>query len=205
MRAIVEGAPPSPPFLLVSNHLSWVDVLLLGSAVPATFVAKSELAGWPFVGSICRSAGVIFVDRESRRDLVRVSEELERALAAGAGVILFAEGTSTAGEAVAPFRPSLLDHPARAGSPVHWAALSYATPPGAPPAHLAVCWWGGMPFVPHVLGLLRLPGFAASLRFGERPVRESDRKVLASRLHEAVSSRFRPVIAEESACRTARS
>ncbi|MGH9464817.1 MAG: lysophospholipid acyltransferase family protein [Thermoanaerobaculia bacterium] len=199
LTATIEGEPPRPPYLLVANHVSWVDVLLLAGAVPGVFVAKADLAGWPFVGAACRSAGTIFVVRESRRDIVRVNEEVERAVAAGAGVILFAEGTSSSGARVEPFRTALLEYPARAGLPVHWAALSYATPTGQPPARLAVCWWGGMRFLPHVFGLLRLPEFSAGLRLGREPVRESDRKLLASRLHEAVSARFQPIREEDDA------
>ncbi len=197
MAVGIEGQAPRLPYLLVVNHLSWVDVVLLAGAVPGVFVAKADLAGWPFVGAICRSAGTIFVVRESRRDVVRVNEEVERALAAGAGVILFAEATSSAGARVQPFRASLLEYPARARLPVHWAALTYATPPGSPPAHRAVAWWGGTSFLPHVWGLLRLPQFSAGLRWGGEPVRESDRKILASRLHEAVSRAFRPIIENE--------
>ncbi len=193
LTAAIEGEAPRPPFLLVVNHLSWVDVLLLAGAVPGVFVAKADLAGWPLVGAICRSAGTIFVVRESRRDVRRVNEEVERAVASGAGVILFAEGTSSEGARVAPFRASLLECPARAERPVHWAALTYSTPADAPPARLAVCWWGGMSFLPHVFGLLRLPGFRARLRLGGAPVRESDRKILASRLHDEVSAHFDPV------------
>jgi 1-acyl-sn-glycerol-3-phosphate acyltransferase len=196
LRASVEGEAPRPPFVLVVNHLSWVDVPFLAGAVPAVFVAKADLAGWPFVGAVCRSAGTIFVVREARRDVLRVNEEVERAVGEGAGVILFAEGTSSCGARVEPFRPSLLEYPARAGLEVHWGALSYATGPDLPPAHLAVCWWGGMRFLPHVLGLLRLPRFTASLRLGGEPVREFDRKILASRLHAAVGSRFQPVVEE---------
>lgn len=199
LQATIEGEPPRPPYLLVVNHLSWVDVLLLAGAVPGVFVAKADLAGWPFVGAICRTAGTIFVVRELRHDVVRVNEEVERAVAAGAGVILFAEGTSSPGAGVEPFRASLLEYPARAGVPVHWAALTYALPPDQPPAHLAICWWGGMPFLPHVFGLLRMPWFRAELRLGGEPVREFDRKILASRLHQAVSAHFRPVLEGENA------
>ena len=80
----------------------------------------------------------------------------------------------------------LLEPAARSGIPVHWATLSYRTPPGHPPAERAVCWWDDMPFLPHLIGLMRLRGFEARVVFGEAPVSGCDRKSLAQSLHAAV-------------------
>lgn len=193
-RVDCRGTVPEPPFFLVSNHLSYVDVLVLASRLDAVFIAKSEVSGWPVMGHLCRAVGTLFVDRGSRRDLPRVITETERVLARGQGVVLFPEGTSTPGAGVGRFHPGLLETAARARIPVSYATLGYRTAPGTPPAHLAVCWWGEMAFGGHLLGLLALPGFTATLTFGDERIREADRKRLAERLWEAVDSQFVPVV-----------
>ena len=192
-RLEVHGVAPETPFFLVANHLSYVDILVLASQADAVFIAKSEVSSWPIVGWLCRAVNTIFVDRTMRRDLPRVIAEIEQVLDDGRGVVLFPEGTSTAGYEVGRFRPSLLEVAVRAALPVSYAALSYRTRSGSAPAHLAVSWWGGMEFPGHCWQLLGLRGFAARLDFGTETVRESDRKRLAERLQAEVAGRFVPV------------
>ncbi len=136
----------------------------------------------------------IFVDRNAPRDTIRVMARLEAALAAGDGVVLFAEATSSAGSDVLPFRPALLEWAARHEHPVYHASLSYRTPEGSAPAHLAVCWWGDMTFGSHLVSLAALPRIHATVVFGEEPIQESDRRRLAEQLHQAVRERFVPVV-----------
>lgn len=186
MRLELAGAPPRPPFLLVANHLSYVDVLALGAAAGGAFVAMREIAAWPVVGHLCRQVGVVFVDRAAKRDLVRTSSAMEAALAARIGVVLFPEGGIAGLPTLQPFRPPLLQGAVATGRPVHWAVLAYATPPGAPPAAEAVIWSG--PILRHALRLLALPGFRARVRFTAEPVHEPDRKRLAARLHQEMST-----------------
>ena len=99
---IVEGRPPEPPFFLVTNHLSYVDIPVIGSQVGAIFIAKSEISSWPAVGFMCRSINTIFIDRTLRRDLSRVMREIDREMEHGMGVVLFGEGTSSKGATVLP-------------------------------------------------------------------------------------------------------
>jgi len=192
-RVDSRGVPPEPPFFLVTNHLSYVDVLVLASRVDGVFLAKSEVAGWPIIGSLCRSVGTLFVDRRANRDLPRVIAALERTLAAGQGVVLFPEGTSTRGEEVARFHASLLEVAAGGRYPVSYASLGYASAPGGPPADMTVCWWGDMEFTGHFWRLLALPGFRASVSFGDERIQDDDRKLLAARLWRAVNALFTPV------------
>jgi 1-acyl-sn-glycerol-3-phosphate acyltransferase len=194
MRVRVRGVAPTGPFLLVSNHLSYMDVVALASRLECVFVAKSEVARWPVVGRLCGSANTLFVNRRNRRSLPRVLDAVKRTLGEGSGVVLFAEGTSTGGARVAPFRPSLLEHAARERVPVHFASISYAAPHAGPHASEAVCWWGDMTFAKHFYGLLMLPHFDASLAFGGHTVWADDRKVLAGRLWLAVNAQFVPVV-----------
>lgn len=196
VRVRVSGEAPRPPFLLVSNHLSYLDILLLAAHLPCVFVSKLEVRTWPLMGRIVRTMGTIFIDRSSRRDVTRVLAEMEDALGRGLGVVLFPEGGSSRGATVEPFKSPLLALATRLERPVHFAALSYRTPPGDPPAHLAVCWWGDMPFLPHARELLRLRGIEATLVLAPEPVAEPDRKRLAERLREAVRERFEPVVRE---------
>lgn len=196
LRVSVEGAVPETPFFLVSNHLSYLDIVTYAAVMPARFVAKSEVRGWPVVGLLARAMGTIFIDRTVKRDALRVLERLEAAAAEGDGVVVFAEATSSAGQEVLPFRPALLEWAARSGSPVHHASVGYRTAAGSIPAHLSVCWWGDMTFGRHLVALARLPWIEATLRFGDAPIAERDRKRLADQLHQAVSARFIPVVLE---------
>ncbi len=194
VRVSSAGTPPTGPFFLVSNHLGYLDVVVLGSQVPCVFVARGDLAGWPVLGRLCRSAGTVFIDRSNKRDIPRAIAGIEDVLADGAGVIVFPEGTSSGGESVLPFRPPLLDVPAREGIPVSWVAISYGSVPGEPPPQRTICWWGGMPFGSHALRLFGLRQIRATVAWGDTPVVARDRKILAGRLHEAVARRFRPVV-----------
>jgi 1-acyl-sn-glycerol-3-phosphate acyltransferase len=196
----VEGEPPAPPFFLVSNHLSYVDIALIASRIDAVFVAKAEVADWPVMGTICKSIGTIFIDRRLRSDVSRVMKRLRAILSSGQGVVLFPEGTSTRGARVRPFRPPLLETAVRVGIPVSWVAIGYRTPPGEEPAHTSVCWWGDEPFTPHLMRLLKLSRFHATLSFGDEAILDPDRKRLAEKLWQAVDRRFVPVVEVEGEC-----
>ena len=199
-EVVVSGRPPQPPFILVANHLSYVDIMLIASQVTAVFVAKREIRSWPVMGFLSSCMGTIFIDRGSRRDIPRVLAQIDRVMRSGEGVAVFPEGTSGAGDVVLPFRPPLLEAASRTDVPVSCAALRYSTPPGEPPADQVVCWWGGMTLPGHVMRLLTLPSFKAEIRFGSVAIRETDRKVLADRLWREVDELFVPVSRGEQAC-----
>jgi 1-acyl-sn-glycerol-3-phosphate acyltransferase len=194
VRVAVTGTPPVPPFLLVSNHLSYVDILALGTKLPCVFVAKAEIDGWPIFGAICRSVNTIFIDRRMKRKLPGILERIERSLDARQGVVIFPEGTSSAGDGVLPFRSSLLELAAGLGRPVHHVTINYAVPEGEMPPHLSVAWWGEMPLGEHLKNFLALPRVDATLDFGEAPIAAGDRKALAADLHREVVRRFRPFV-----------
>jgi 1-acyl-sn-glycerol-3-phosphate acyltransferase len=192
MRIRVEGEPPSSPFILVSNHLSYLDIVVMSLNVDCAFVAKGEVARWPLIGWACRRIGTIFIRRETKGDLRQVLATMGQIRKDGLGVVLFPEGTTTPGVEVGPFRPSLLEGAAREQLPVHYAAISYHTSPGSEPAGQIVCWWGDIEFLPHLFRLFRAGGFEALLRFGHEPVRGADRKSLADELRHAVIAEFTP-------------
>jgi 1-acyl-sn-glycerol-3-phosphate acyltransferase len=200
LRVDVEGTPPRPPFLLVANHLSYVDIIALSTVVDCCYVSRGDVREWPVIGLLCRSVRVIFVDRSRRADVGRVAAEMQERLDEGEGVVFFPEGTSSAGDGVAPFKPSLFDCAVRARVPVHYAAIGYETRPPDPPAYLAVCWWGDMGFAGHLFEFLSLATARARVSFGAAPIAGDDRKRLALDLHDAIEARFVRVV-EPSALR----
>lgn len=197
MRTRVTGSPPEAPFLLVSNHLSYLDIILIASHTGCNFVSRHDVRNWPGMGTVARAAGTLFVDRGRKRDAMRTMGDMRRHLDRGIGVTLFPEGTSTRGDQVLPLKSTMLELPARDGIPVHHVTVSYRTPVGAPPAHTLICWWGDMSFGPHFRELCRWPFFEAHLNFGDAPVVNRDRKMLASELGAAITSRFVPVVKDE--------
>lgn len=192
VRVAVEGKTPPGGILLVSNHMGYLDIPVLASVVPMVFVAKAELRHWPFWGYIASLGGTIYVDRSTKRDVLRVRREMREALARGDRVLVFPEGTSTGGEAILPFKPALLADAAAEQTPVYWATVTYRTPPDGPPARNWVSWGTDLGFVPHLLRLFTLPRVHCTLRFGEAPVRSRDRKALAAELRSAMIERFEP-------------
>ena len=194
VRVTVRGPAPKPPFFLVSNHLSYIDIFVLGTQLPCVFVAKAEIDGWPIFGAISRSVNTIFIDRRSKRKLPQILARIEEALGAGQGVVIFPEGTSGAGDCVMPFRSPLLEFAMSSAEGVHHATINYRSPAGEAPTHLSVSWWGDMPLGAHLREFLWLPHVEASIHFGDAPVRGDDRKLLTAELHREVVARFEPFV-----------
>jgi len=192
VRVTVTGTPPAAPFFLVSNHLTYLDILLLYTRVDGVFIAKQEMRHWPVLGPLAHVFGTIWVKREVRRDAVRVLDLIDETISRGDGVILFAEGTTSAGNALLPMRPALFDWAAREQYPVHHVALSYRTDPGVP-AHLVVGWWGAMPFGSHAWDVCRLRRLQGFLDFGAEAILAPTRGELAERVERAIASRFVPL------------
>lgn len=194
MKLQVEGTPPDPPFFLVCNHLSYMDVVPLWKYLDATFIAKSEVSEWPFFGSATKILGVLFIDRNLKGDVRRVNKLISENISDRQGIILFPEGTSTKGEKVLPFNSSLLLYPAVNRVPVHYASITYDTEDSEKPAYLRICWWGDMPFASHLYNLFKLPTYKAKITFGDLPESEANRKELAKKLHSKIQQQFEPVI-----------
>ena len=194
IRVEVRGTPPRRPFFMVANHLSYLDMLLLNHTVGAIFVSRGDVEHWPVIGFMARSLYIIFIDRESRRDTVRVNGLIRHAIEQGDGVVVFAESRITVGREVDPFKSSLIEPAVAAGLPVHYAALTYETLPGCPPASEIVGWWRPEGFFYHLQRLLRHRGLKATVTFGDAPIVGDDRKVLAVRLHDAVQALYTPIV-----------
>lgn len=171
--------------LLVANHLSYLDIVLIAAVTPARFVSKSEVKSWPIFGFFARCAGTIFIDRARRQDTARANAELKAALAGEELLVLFPEGTSTDGRSVLPFRSSLLAPVAGEEVAVFAGHISYALPGGN--VGQDVCYWGDMTLVPHLLNLVTKQDLAARIAFNPVVNAGADRKELARHLHAEVT------------------
>lgn len=194
IRLKITGTPPARG-LLVSNHLSYLEVLVYGAALPCFLVSKAEIAGWPFFGPLARAGGTLFIDRGSRESAISVSEEIAARLKGNVPVLFFPEGTSTDGTLLR-FNSRLFIPAVDAGVPVTAAAVRYVPEDGSPERNL--CWFGDDEFLPHLLKSLGGPNFSAEVRFGE-PRIYSDRRTAANSTYKEVAamrSAGAPIVAE---------
>lgn len=187
------GRPEGKPFVVASNHVSYLDIVVLGSLYPSQFVAKDEIRGWPLFGWISRAAGTLFVDRDNPRDAVRVIRSIRVLLAQGTPVTIFPEGRTSDGEDVAPFLPSLLEPAARHRVPCFGASVSYDTPESEMAPARTICWSDGSNFVKHFMRVLTLRRIEARVNFSQEAVQSSDRKELAQRLWQHSRGTFVPI------------
>jgi len=184
IRYQVEGQPPTHG-LVVANHLSYLDVLILSAAMPCFFVAKMEIGGWPVFGKAARVGGTIFIDRSSLASATSVAEQIGKRLKLPIPVLLFPEGTSTDGSQVLRFHSRLIDPATSSGAPITAAAIRYVVEDGTPERDL--CWFGDTLFVTHLFKALSTPGFSARVRFG-RPTVYPDRRTAADETHAEITA-----------------
>ena len=170
--------------LLISNHLSYLDILVLSSLTPAVFVSKHDVKYWPVFGQFAVLAGTVFVDRRRRFQVGPINDEITAALKQGALVVLFPEGTSTNGQTLLPFKSSLLEPATNPAWPLAIGWIHYEIDDGD--ASNEVCYWGDHTFFPHMLNLLSKRRVRATVRFGHFAERNGDRKELAQRLREEI-------------------
>jgi 1-acyl-sn-glycerol-3-phosphate acyltransferase len=195
VRLKITGNPPARG-LLVSNHLSYLEVLVFGAALPCFLVSKAEISRWPFFGPLARAGGTLFVDRASRASAIKVSEEIAARLKGAVPVLFFPEGTSTDGELLR-FRSRLFTPAVDAGVPVTAAAVRYVPEDGSPEREL--CWFGDAAFLPHVWKTLKGADFVAEIQFG-KPRIYTDRRVAADATRaevEAMRNGGAPVVVAE--------
>ncbi|MDZ4790447.1 MAG: 1-acyl-sn-glycerol-3-phosphate acyltransferase [Hyphomicrobiales bacterium] len=172
--AVASGAP----VLLVSNHISWLDIIVLSSIAPVSFVAKSEIDGWPVINLFARLQRTVFVDRNKRISVRETAMEIAGRLETGDCLVLFAEGTSGDGNQVLPFKSSLFaavsDFSDGASSAsrtvVQTATIVYTRLNGLPlnrGQRPLIAWYGGMEILSHAWELLKLGPVDVSIRVSE--------------------------------------
>lgn len=182
IRVTVCGRIPSHS-LVVSNHLSHLDILIIGAVTPCFFVAKTEIASWPYFGRAARTGATIFIDRKSRVSTVEVARLISERLTLPVPVLLFPEGTSTDGSGVLRFHSSLFQPAVAASAPVTAAAVRYMLRGGESERDL--CWFDDALFLPHLWKALGVSSFGAAVTFGEPRV-YADRRTAAEATHEEV-------------------
>lgn len=186
VKVRVHGVPVDDGALLLANHVSWIDIAALGHAVPAAFVAKSEVAGWPLIGTAARRIGCLFVDRASRVNARGVAAQIAARLVSGKGVIVFPEGTTGPGDGVLRFQSTLVALPGTGQPKIQPVALVYRDE-----SHRrAAAWLGDASLLPHALKLARGRGITLEIWF-EAPFAATDRKQAARHAEAIVAERLR--------------
>lgn len=189
LRIKVDGPIPRSG-LIVCNHLSYLDIVVLSTVCGCAFVSKKEVAGWPVFGAYATLGGSIYVDRERRGTVAETAAQMDGHLAAGVPLVLFPEGTSSGGEGVMPFKTPLFEPVVHLGAPVAAAALHYTLADGGSVPD-EVCYWADMTLVPHLLNLVRKREIGVHLTFSVSRIRTGTRKELAVELHDEVSTLHR--------------
>ena len=183
--------------VIVANHSSWLDIFALNSGGPLFFVSKSEVSNWPIIGPLARFSGTVFISRDRRNAQIQ-KNVFEDRLRAGHKLLFFPEGTSSDGQRVLKFKPTLfaaLFSPDLPGLFVQPVSVVYHTVEGQDARHYG--WWGDMAFMGHFLRLLTLPSIHAELTFGDAIPAGDDRKKAAQRSHQEIERAFAPVSQEE--------
>ena len=123
----VEGTPAAGGSLLALNHISWLDIMVVHAVVPeARFVSKADVKAWPLVSRLVDSAGTLYLERERKRDALRVVHDMAAALRAGQTVAIFPEGTTSTGHGLLPFHANLLQAAIATATPVQPVALRFS-------------------------------------------------------------------------------
>lgn len=185
-----RGVPMSGAGAVVANHSSWLDIFALNAAKRIYFVSKSEVAGWPGIGWLARATGTVFIARDRRQAKSQI-EVFRQRLGHGHKLLFFPEGTSTDGQRVLPFKPTLFaaffDDALRDDLHIQPVTVIYHAPDGADPRLYG--WWGDMDFGPHLLATLaHAPQGRVDVIYHD-PVRVrdfKDRKTLAATLEQTV-------------------
>jgi 1-acyl-sn-glycerol-3-phosphate acyltransferase len=200
VRLNIEGeVAKDRPVLLVANHTSWLDIPVLSAVAPLSFVAKKEVGTWPFIAALARLQRTVFIDRQRRIAVAAAKNEIGERLTSGDTIVLFAEGTSSDGNRVLPFKTSLFAtvKPSRArdssepAAYVQTLAIAYTHLHGVPLGRAdrsLVGWYGEIEMVNHAWQLLKAGPLDVSIRIS-RPVpfeNFADRKALARHSEAAV-------------------
>jgi 1-acyl-sn-glycerol-3-phosphate acyltransferase len=178
VRVVERGRPPgSAATLVVANHVSWLDIPVIGSLHPLSFIAKSEIEGWPVVGLFARLQRSVFIDRQRRKATAEVNDALAHRLVKGEVLVLFAEGTTSDGNRLLPFRSSLvgaaqtaLMHDSVERVFLQPLAIAYTRRHGLPVTRRDrpfIAWYGDMELAPHLKLFLRGAPLDVVVTWGE--------------------------------------
>lgn len=196
LRVQWGGPPPRGATLVAANHVSWLDVIAIACVCPVRFVAKSEVRGWPLIGALASLCGTVFVRRSGGGLAYRV-ETVSGLLTAGQAVVVFPEGTTSAGDRVGPFRNAFFQAAVQAAAPVQPVALRYRHGRGTDRAAAFV---GDAGFVGHLLALIARRETRVSIHFCESlPSRQVTRRELAARARQRIVEQLHGGAAQDDA------
>ncbi len=188
-----EAILPPTPFLLASNHISWMDIHAINAFRPIRFVAKSDVEGWPIFGWMAKQLGTVFIRRDNARHGKQIASEVSKVLQTQS-VCIFPEGTSTTGESVKPFKPNLFEAAAIAQVPVYSLAISYKSAMTGARSE-AAAFVGDMGLLESMAQILRDRSLIVELSFlppsGASPETSKDRKWLALHSQEVISTKLK--------------
>jgi len=189
IRLEVRGTPPARgPILLVANHISWLDILVIHAARHCRFVAKAEVRHWPLIGRLASGGGTLYIERESRRDALRVVHHMADCLRAGDILAVFPEGTTSDGTGLLPFHANLLQAAISADAPALPLALSFVDTFTRAPS-LAPAYVGADTLLGSVWRTLTAPALTAVVSYGEPQfARGQGRREWAAQLRLAVGA-----------------
>lgn len=184
----VTGRAHPGAVLMVANHVSWLDIPALHASAPqARFVSKAAIAHWPLLGKLARAGGTLFIERERKRDALRVVHEVADALRNADAVAVFPEGTTGAGYGVMPFHANLLQAAITTGTTIQPIALRYSEP--GLPVSVAAQYIADTTLGESLMKVCRARGLLVDVRFlAPVPAGEHDRRVLAEALRERVAA-----------------
>ncbi len=176
--------------LIVANHVSWLDIIAIHSVCPqARFVSKAEVRTWPLLARLIDSASTLYIQRENRRDALRVVHRMAEAMLAGDTVAVFPEGTTGSGPALLPFHANLLQAAIATGAPVQAVALRYGDPGRR--FSPAAAWVGDTTLLDSLWALARCDGLVVHLDVvALLATVHADRRALASRLRALIGERL---------------
>lgn len=163
IEARVTGTPPQGGAVLVANHISWLDIHVLHSIFPVRFISKAEVRDWPLLGQLAKAAGTLFITRERKSDAIRVNQEMAAELQAGECLAFFPEGTTSDGQGMRAFFPSLFQPAVEAGCPVIPAAIRYLNLQGGP--CLEAAYHGDMTLLGSFWRIAKLRGLVVEVVF----------------------------------------
>lgn len=182
-------------YLIVCNHMSYLDVMLMASVMPCVFVTSVDMGETKFLGTMAEMGGAIFIERRNRERVDADRSTMANALRKGHNVVIYPEGTSTNGSGVLPFKKSLLTAAVEGGVDIQPVVLRYTEINGEPFSEKnrdVVCWYGDMPFVSHLTRVLSLKSWKAELRFLS-PIAvhpNSTRDELAEKSHRLIAQTY---------------
>ncbi|MDM7456271.1 MAG: lysophospholipid acyltransferase family protein [Tepidimonas sp.] len=183
--------PLRGPLLVVANHVSWLDILAIDAARPCRFVSKSDVRHWPLLGRLVAGAGTLFIERDRKRDALRVVHHLAERLQAGDVLAVFPEGTTSDGRTVLPFHANLLQAAVATGAPVQPLGLAYrpaAAGPDTLARHDAPVYVGDATLIASLWRVLTATDLAVHLRWGVPQTAEGrDRRTWAADLRAQVA------------------